>query len=358
MSARTIAIVVAAAAALVAVIIGGGWLYGAGAVRTGLDDWANAQRAHGIDVRWQALSLAGFPLRLDARLTAPTAARTGAGAAWTWAGPTVGVRFFPLAPDRVTITAPGRHRFAIDDRRARTRFDATVAQADGRARMAADGLPALAIVDLADVVVASDDAGLAARAAAVRIAVERRAAAPGDDDAVRPHGPSVLARAEATGLSVERGLRGDVAALLGNEISRLHVDGRLLGPLDTADPDRAGALARWRDAGGTIEINRLELAWGTVELIADGTLALDHELQPEGAFSARLRGLTKLITALERARMIDPSTAALARITLAVLTRPADDGGPPVAKVPLTLQNRRLSAGPVPLLTLSRIRWR
>ena len=88
-----------------------------------------------------------------------------------------------------------------------------------------------------------------------------------------------------------------------------------------------------------------------------GTLALDDALQPVGSFTAEIVGLDRLLDLLERAGQIGPQQAAIARIALAVLTRAPADGGPAQARVPVTVQDRRLSIGPVTLLRLPLVTW-
>ena len=51
------------------------------------------------------------------------------------------------------------------------------------------------------------------------------------------------------------------------------------------------AIAAWRDAGGTIELDNLQLEWGGLGVNATGTVALDQNLQPIGAFSGGHRGI-------------------------------------------------------------------
>ena len=60
---------------------------------------------------------------------------------------------------------------------------------------------------------------------------------------------------------------------------------------------------------------------------------------------------------METGGVLSPSDAAIARITLAVLTRPAEDGGPNRAEIPITLQSRILRLGPVALIELPPIVW-
>ena len=80
--------------------------------------------------------------------------------------------------------------------------------------------------------------------------------------------------------------------------------------------------------GGTVEITSIDLRWGAVQITANGTLALNNELQPVGAFATQIAGLESFVTALENSGVLSPSDAAIVRITLSVLTRSSDDGGP------------------------------
>jgi hypothetical protein len=50
----------------------------------------------------------------------------------------------------------------------------------------------------------------------------------------------------------------------------------------------AQAVAEWRDAGGTLELENLRLNWGGVGASASGTIALDRDLQPIGGFSGSI----------------------------------------------------------------------
>ena len=119
----------------------------------------------------------------------------------------------------------------------------------------------------------------------------------------------------------------------------------------------AAALTAWRDGGGTLEIASINFRWGLVQIDADGTLALDGDLQPVGAFTTRIAGLENLVSAMEKSGVLSPSDAAVARITLGVLTRPSDGDGPNQAEIPLTLQERILRLGPIALMQFPPIVW-
>ena len=119
----------------------------------------------------------------------------------------------------------------------------------------------------------------------------------------------------------------------------------------------AEAVAGWRDDGGTVELERLVLEWGPLELEASGTLALDPAMQPIGSLTAEIRGYAETLDALVQAGAAPPRDAAIAKVVLNLLAKTPPDGGPPVLTVPLTAQDGRLFVGPVALLELPPIEW-
>lgn len=106
-------------------------------------------------------------------------------------------------------------------------------------------------------------------------------------------------------------------------------------------------IARWRDDGGTVEIESLAVRWGVLTIDAQGTLSLDERYRPLAALSATVRGHRALVDSLVQAGALRPSEGAAAKITLSVLSKSADNGG---IIVPLTAQNGWLTAGPLRLL--------
>jgi hypothetical protein len=88
-----------------------------------------------------------------------------------------------------------------------------------------------------------------------------------------------------------------------------------------------------------------------------GTVALDHRLQPEGAFSLKFQGGGETLDALAGGGWMEADDAGIAKLGLTLLARRGADGAPEI-NVPLTLQDRQLSAGPVTLMTLPEIVWR
>ncbi len=69
---------------------------------------------------------------------------------------------------------------------------------------------------------------------------------------------------------------------LGARLASLAAEGGVVGPLPPIQGLTPWA-ASWRDGGGSVEVQRLVLAWGPLNLAASATLALDDQLQPMGA---------------------------------------------------------------------------
>ena len=142
---------------------------------------------------------------------------------------------------------------------------------------------------------------------------------------------------------------------LGDLIQRVEMDAYVAGTLHPGRPSES--LAAWRDAGGVLQIQRFVANWGPLAVTAEGTLALDSQMQPLFAGTATVRGYGEAIDALEQARMMAPNQATGAKIALAAMAKPADDGGPPAAKLPITIQDGFLFVGPLKLARMPRIVW-
>jgi hypothetical protein len=114
-------------------------------------------------------------------------------------------------------------------------------------------------------------------------------------------------------------------------------------------------LVTWRDESGVVEIEKLTVDWAPLELAFNGTVALDEQLRPLGAGTADIRGLTDLIDKLVDRGDIKRSEATITKLGLALLTRPAKDGGAAVVRLPITAQDGVLRAGPLALGRLKQL---
>jgi hypothetical protein len=166
------------------------------------------------------------------------------------------------------------------------------------------------------------------------------------------------ARTEA-GLSVEAHgvqLPDDGRWPLGATISRIGFDMTLASPAlsGQAASDQARA---WRDWGGSLALQRLDLRWGPLTLATSARLGLDDRLQPAGSGTALVSGWADSLDALARGGAITPGVAQTAKAVLGLMA-PANSSGSDVAlTLPFTLRDSTLSVGKVPLMRLSTVAW-
>lgn len=116
------------------------------------------------------------------------------------------------------------------------------------------------------------------------------------------------------------------------------------------------ALQTWRDGGGTLEVQRLYADWPPLKIGLAGTMALDEGLQPEGAFSTSINGLMPMLERMERQGVVRGRDASIARVLLGAMGQRGPDGSV-THTLPLSIQNQKLTVGPVPLMQLPPVHW-
>lgn len=125
----------------------------------------------------------------------------------------------------------------------------------------------------------------------------------------------------------------------------------------TSAPSLPDQLDIWRRDGGAIEVRRLSIRHGVLGLDGDGTITLDRNLQPEGAFGASVSGFNPAVDALIAKGLVPQAEGQLAKAALGLFAKAPPGGGPKTIDIPLTVQAGRLSAGPFPLMRVPRIHW-
>ncbi len=311
-------LIAVAALALIAAVYAGYWNYLAGQVRTGIEQWAADRRAEGYGAEYAAVAVGGFPFRLVAEISAPALTVPGPARPWSWRGPGLIIEARPWALAKVRVLAPGRHRVTVMAGGKRRQYDIEA----GTLTATLDFNPG---------------------PAAFTIALDA-------SDIVYPREP---------------------VAGLGRTTKRLTLTIEVKG--DLPPEIEADAMARWRDGGGTLDVSRLDIRHGPLDLTGNGTGALDADMQPIGAFTLGVRGFNEAVDRLEAAGIIKPNPAALVKTVLNMLARaPAveldtesdteadTEAGPdskPELKVPLSVQDGKLYIGPVVVAEMPVVRW-
>lgn len=120
---------------------------------------------------------------------------------------------------------------------------------------------------------------------------------------------------------------------------------------------RSERLDSWRRSGGTVEVRRLSVRHGVLGIDGVGTAALDQNLQPVGAFTTNITGFNPAVDALVNMGLVKHDEGRLAKAALGLFATSPAGGGPKQIEVPLTVQDRRLSVGPFPLLRIPPVHW-
>lgn len=319
------------------------WFTMALQLRSGIAEWAAARRAEGVAVAYQGPELSGFPFRVRARLENPAMKADAVPAPWRWQGTRAYVELRPWNFSRLTVRLPGRHEFRMTHDGRETAVDATAKAfaadldfASGRAvaaEVTGEGIVATGNREFAGALIER-------LAATVKMPVLRAA----------DHQTATV----AFDLAVERARLPDrVEAALGRDVARLAVAGQVLGAVPKGPPK--AALAAWRDAGGTVKIDRAATDYGPLAMKGDGTLALDKAMQPIGAFTANIEGLFETIDRLREKGLIRGRDSVTAKVILGAFMR--KDGGRHALNVAVTVQDRKVFVGPVALMSLPEIQW-
>ncbi|GHD41290.1 hypothetical protein GCM10017083_05530 [Thalassobaculum fulvum] len=108
-------------------------------------------------------------------------------------------------------------------------------------------------------------------------------------------------------------------------------------------------LAMWRDAGGVIDVQYLSVSWPPIDLVGDGTVALDAAMRPEGAGVAEVQGIGEALDRLVAKGRMKPADAALLKLAAIAAGEPAADGRGQRVKAPVTVQDGTVRVGRIPV---------
>lgn len=317
------------------------WHIMASRLEQGIEHWAGEQRSHGLQAGWNDIVIDGFPLRLRARFAAPRLIQRDGSLPWSWQGESLTLEGQPWRLTRIRFAGDGTQTARLAGQQiAFGRLEGTV-WLDGRGHIEEADATASRLALAPGGRGAGD---ISATADTLRLAMRL------PEEPPRGH--------DQPGLTAEIALNGLILAtrqpLPVEGPADMAIRAAIMGAVP-APPGRQ-TLAAWRDAGGTLEIERLTLGWSPLNLSASGTLALDDALQPIGALTTELSGHGPLLQKLVTMGWVRPQDARIAGIAFGLLEKPGA-GGMPVLKAPVTVQGGHLYIGPARLAPLPRIAW-
>ncbi len=330
------ALVIAAASLIVlAALYTAWWFVLADKWRDGIGRWTADTAARGWTVTTGDIAVSGFPGALHLALPAPKASDS-AGNGWT--GPAAMLVISPFAPLDPHFAAPGHHIFTLA---GHAPVDVQADSLTGSLTVARGGPKAITVA-------ARQVTSGAIILDGFMVEAHRLDSVP--DVPSDPGAPTIAATAEIGRLALPE----NAVPVLDRTLSVAHIALRLRGMIPPGPP--AQALAAWRDAGGTVEIDSLDFDWPPLAGAGNATLALDKTLQPELAGSVTTRGLPVLIDRMVQTGLMQPGPAVAAKVVLGLAANDGPDGMPE-NKVAVTIQDRVLSLGPAKVMELPEVKW-
>lgn len=325
------------------------WFAGAAQVREQIARVGQNFAGDGGQFTVQTLRVTGFPFAYEAELGNLALAGRDARGTWEWRADRARLTMSPWLGRNIVFDLSGNHR--LRTRLGRLPLDLEIAaqKAPGEIQLGSAAAPALYKI-LPENIRAKElttGAEMAADRASFQLFIyppqERR--------------PANNTQA-AAGVLVELagvGLPPAWAKFLGPKLAKLATEIQVLG--DVPVPVDRRNIARFREAGGSVEVKSLALEWGPARIDGSGTLTLDAGLQPEASFAARMTGFEETADALVAAGLIRAQEAQGVKLLLSLMARRSDPGRGAEIRVPITIQDRTVYVGPARLARLPQIRW-
>lgn len=318
------------------------WVWWAGQLERGIAQWSDEQRLRGTEIAYDGPAIDGFPLAHAARFEDP-AMRAPDG--FSWRGPTLSAQSALWDPWTIVVSFSGRH--LVEDLNAGLLEAVTFDSRDavGVLQLAGDGRLVQADATLEGLEVLAEPFGRIA-SALLRVSLTP------DYD---PKTESLLGSAVAIETDALQ-LPARLAGPMDPTAERIVAVGRLNGVFPHsgfpgADPRQA--LTAWRDAGGAVELERVEVEWAPLGVSASGRLTLDDRLRPQGQLAARIAGLPELLDRLAAAGLVTAQQVVNIKLGVLAFSGEPDEEGRPVLAVPVILNGGLLSLGPFPLARIS-----
>lgn len=320
------------------------WFFAIATLEERVALWIEQHQADGLRIAHGRSTRGGFPMQLRLTLADGTIATPGG---WGWQSPRTTIDTPLLRPDAIEVRFEGEQRLNLPP----TLGGHTLVARAERLAMAPEPGGWLPTGRLAGtgIVLGAPGSGQAAR-------IDRFEATAVGDPARAAAGPEEGSY-DLT-LTLQSLLLPAAAALpLGDRVERLTLEARLMGAL--APRPWPEALRRWQDDGGTIEITRLAADYGALRLTGDGTVALDGAGEIVAAFAVTAKGLDETLDALAAQAVIGADVAAAARFLLSPPGSGADaaPGRSAMVRVPVSIQDRILFLGPLPVAQLPPPPW-
>ncbi len=313
------------------------WFWWAGQLESGIAGWSEAQALRGYEISYIGPEIGGFPLEHVARFEAPSIAAPDGS---RWRGAALTGRSALWDPQTVAVDFAGRQE--LDGLRFGRLSGASLdsQRAEGVLRLGTDGRIESAEAELEVMDLTATPLG---RFLADRLKLSLAPAYEGENGGLSGH----VFAGELRGLA----LPPELAGPFDPEAESLLVEGVVRGIIPNTDPRLA--LTLWREAGGALDLKRIEMEWAPLGLTASGELSLDPQFRPQGLLRARVAGLGELIARLGELGQLSKDQVTLTQAAIAAFSSQRDARGRAAVDLPISLREGYLFLGPLRLARIS-----
>jgi hypothetical protein len=319
------------------------WFVLARIVAADIANWRDQQRSLGYTVTFaDQPAIDGFPFSVRAHLGTPDI--TGPGALWRWQGPETELRVAPWMPLDLIFMAPGHHHVSLAGNAPRD-IALDISALTFCLDLDHNGQATGVSLDLAGATAADSVAGTTTVASATAQGHLPWPDKPGPDVS------SLDFTVDAAGITLPQNL----PVVLGQHLDKVHLVAQWMGELHQGLPREA--LTAWRDGGGVLQLRESQIDWGPISASGTGTIALDENMQPLAAGTAKIAGLPELLDMLAASGTVAQGQANLAKMMFGAMAATPAGGGRPQVSLPLTIQNDTVYMGPIKLAPLQPIDW-
>ncbi len=327
------------------------WVVVAANLKGGLKSWVDDQMGVGIRAHYEGVEISGYPFVFRVILTKPQVSlsfipASSGGEEWRWQASRLIAEMKPWDLNTVKLDVSGSHDVEITRGAVRDIYRAAARQAVIAVIIGDDGLPNISTVTMSGLEVWDKQRNDQVSARHVRLQGGRLF--PQD---LTNETPTFDVSATIQDFYLPRRLN----LPLGHKIEYFRIKLQVLGQLKR--PIDQETLAAWRDDGGVIEISALEARYGSLQMVASGTMALDYQLQPLAAMSVKLHGYVPALDQLRAARVIGLREVTIAKLVLGALSRRESDGGPATVRLPFNIRDGVLTAQGLKLLAIPPVIW-
>ena len=324
------------------------WFAGAALVRDQIAGTGRNLAGDGGTFTVETLKVTGFPFAFDVALGGIAVSGRDARGTWEWRADHAKLCMSPWLGRDATFDLAGKHKLRFRAGRVPLDIDLTAARAPGEIRFARGDAPDLYSILPENVTIheSLSNADIKAEKASFQLflypARERK-----NDETQTVAGLLM----ELHGIDLPAGLAKYLAPKLAKLATEVQVLGQLPLPMDRRN------MARFHEAGGSVEVKNLALEWGPARIDGSGTVTLDGGLQPQASFAARITGFEEAADALVAAGLIRAQDAQGVKLLLSLMARRSDPGRGAEIRVPLTIQDRAIFIGPARLARMPQIKW-